>query len=189
VVLAFPPTTSNLAATGLSLTRAEKAVFGSVGVHNYFTTAAALRMPYGVSYVAAPSGGAGTPPPADGEPVAMLRLHQDSSVVAAWSWGPDGADMSEAYARDLARTTLSKINKDPRDANATAVALADADVRAFRKWDYFPHFGSAPLREGAYARLNALQGKSKTYFASGLAGFENVEWAIRGGKDVVESYF
>ena len=62
-------------------------------------------------------------------------------------------------------------------------------VKAIRQWDYFPHFGSTDLRGGVYAEYNALQGQQNTYFSSGLNGFELVEFAIRAGKDLVETFF
>jgi hypothetical protein len=34
-----------------------------------------------------------------------------------------------------------------------------------------------------------LQGCKNTYWASGLNGMELVEWAIKAGQDVVESYY
>ena len=96
---------------------------------------------------------------------------------------------AESTARDLLNTTLSLINKDPRNATTPAEPLDSSDIRAFRKWDYFPHFDSQPLKDGAYAKLNRLQGCNKSFWASGLNGMEIVEWAIRAGQDVVDTYF
>ncbi|KAJ7716409.1 hypothetical protein B0H14DRAFT_2643845 [Mycena olivaceomarginata] len=45
------------------------------------------------------------------------------------------------------------------------------------------------LEAGYYAKFNALQGEKNTYYASGLNGFETVEYAIRAGIDVAETYF
>lgn len=70
-----------------------------------------------------------------------------------------------------------------------SLQVRDEDIRAFRKWDYFPHFDGAALRGGAYGAFNELQGCEDTYWVSGLNGMETVEWAIRGAQDVVASYF
>ncbi|KAF2182333.1 FAD/NAD(P)-binding domain-containing protein [Zopfia rhizophila CBS 207.26] len=188
VILAFPPTLENLERTGIDLTEREDEVFSAVGVHNYFSSAVKLNLPYGVSYIAASSSPT-TPPPDAGEPVAALRLTPNSEIATSWSWGPYREFQAEEDARELLETTLSRINKDPRNVTAMSEPLCEGDVRAFRKWDYFPHFDSKELKGCWYEKLNGLQGKKKTFWASGLNGMETVEWAIRAGRDVVDSYF
>lgn len=188
LIFALPPTIENIERAGLDLTEEEYNVFKDVGIHNYFSSAVKLKLPFGVSYIA-DAKNESVPPPAYGGPVAVLRLSNHSDISTAWSWGPYKEFESESSARALLQTTLSKINKDPRNLTATATPLNSTDIRAFRKWDYFPHFDSAPLRKGAYKKLNKLQGCKKTYWASGLNGMELVEWAIRAGQDVVDSYY
>lgn len=185
--MAFPPTVENLERAGLDLTEEEYNVFKDVGVHNYFSSAVEFELPFGVSYIAQ-SANATVPPPNDGEPVAVLHLSEQSNVSTSWSWGPYREFESESSARDLLQSTLSKINKDPRNETEPAEPVCPDDIRAFRKWDYFPHFDSEPLRNDAYGKLDQLQGCTKTYWASGLQGMETVEWAIRAGQDVVDSY-
>lgn len=84
---------------------------------------------------------------------------------------------------------LSKLDKDPSDPSAVSKPVTDKEVLAFVKHDYFPHFGTADLKSGAYGKFNDLQGKKGTYYASGLNGVETVEFAIRAGVDVVANYF
>lgn len=187
LIMAFPPTIENLERAGLDLTEEENEVFKDVGVHNYFSSAVELRLQYGESYIAQAEN-VTVPPPNDGEPVAVLRLDERSNISTSWSWGPYREFESEASARNLLVETLSKINKDPKNATEEPTPLDSDDVRAFRKWDYFPHFDTEPLRNDAYGKLNRLQGCSKTFWASGLQGMETVEWAIRAGQDVVDSY-
>ncbi|KAF2120679.1 hypothetical protein BDV96DRAFT_484959 [Lophiotrema nucula] len=188
IIFAFPPTIENLERAGLDLTKEENEVFKNVGVHNYFSSAVEFALPFGVSYIAE-SPSINEPPPNEGEPVAVLRLSSAINISTSWSWGPYKEFESIESARDLLNTTLSKLNKDPRNVTAAAVPLTNMDIRAFRKWDYFPHFDTEPLKCGAYEKLNKLQGKTKSYWASGLNGMETVEWAIRAGIDVVDSYF
>ncbi|OCK99957.1 FAD/NAD(P)-binding domain-containing protein [Cenococcum geophilum 1.58] len=188
VIIAFPPTLENLKKTGLDLTRSETEVFAAVGVNNYFSAAVKLNIPYGVSFIAA-SSSPSIPPPNVGEPVALLLLNPASQIATSWSWGPYRQFESKEEARELLKTTLSKINKDPRNVTAMSVPVSEIDIRAFRKWDYFPHFDSPELKNDWYGKFNALQGKEKTFWASGLNGMELVEWAIRAGQDVVNSYF
>jgi hypothetical protein len=186
--MAFPPTLDNLKTAGIDLTSAENEVFSAVKITNYFSSAVKMNTPFGVSFVAA-SESPTLPPPNDGEPVAVLRLHEDSPINVAWSWGPDGQLDHLRATQDLLRSTMSKINKDPRNVTALSMPVSNKDIRAFRQWDYFPHFQSKQLLDGWYAKFNALQGQNKTYWASGLNGFELVEWSIRAGQDVVQSYF
>lgn len=188
VIIAFPPTLENLKKTGLDLTRSETEVFAAVGVNNYFSAAVKLNVPYGVSFIAA-SSSPSVPPPNVGEPVALLPLNPASQIATSWSWGPYRQFESKEEARELLKTTLSKINKDPRNVTAMSVPVSEIDIRAFRKWDYFPHFDSPELKNDWYGKFNALQGKEETFWASGLNGMELVEWAIRAGQDVVNSYF
>lgn len=188
LIFAFPPSITNLERAGLDLTEEEYDVFSEVDTHNYFSSAVEFELPFGVSYIAN-SSNSSVPPPNIGEPVAVLRLSAASNVSTSWSWGPDNEYQSEASARDLLQTTMSKINKDPRNVTAQAQPLSSDEIRAFRKWDYFPHFGSEALRNGAYGYLNRIQGCNKSFWASGLNGMEIVEWAIRAGQDVVDTYY
>ncbi|KAF2728726.1 FAD/NAD(P)-binding domain-containing protein [Polyplosphaeria fusca] len=188
LIFAFPPTIENLERAGLDLTEQEQDVFKDVGYHNYYSSAIELELPFGVSYIAR-SPSVTQPPPNDGQPVAVLHLDPRNNISTSWSWGPSNEFQSERTARDLLDSTMSKLNKDPRNVTAMAEPFGTCDVLAFRKWDYFPHFGSEALRCGAYGKLNALQGVKKSYWASGLNGMETVEWAVRAGIDVVESYF
>jgi hypothetical protein len=186
--MAFPPTLHNLEKAGLDISRSEKEVFTAVGVHNYFASAVKSTIPYGVSYIEASISPA-IPPPNMGEPVAVLQLFSDSDIATSWSWGPYREFEPKKEALELLKTSLSKINKDPRNVTAMSVPLCEDDIRAFRKWDYFPHFDSPQLKGGWYAKFNDLQGKKKTYWASGLNSMETVEWAIRAGQDIASSYY
>jgi hypothetical protein len=187
LLLAFPPTISALQAVKLDLTAEETSLFSSVGVVNYFSGAVSMAIPAHESYLAG-STTPTIPPEAAGEPVAVLRFFPESNVTTTWSWGKFGTTITEKHAYKLLKETLSRINKDPMDANAVAVPISDKDVKAFKKHDYFPQVSSDDLRNGWYARFDKQQGQKKTYFASGLNGFETVEFAVRAGQDVVACY-
>lgn len=142
-------------------------------------------VPYNISLSVA-SDSPLAPPVAAGEPVYWLRLFPGSSIATTWSWSalPDAAG---AYA--LLKTTLSLLNRDPSDPLSISQTITDDDVRAFTAPDYFPHYSPATLAGGVYERYNALQGQMNTYYVSALDGFEIVEFALRAGVDLVESYF
>jgi hypothetical protein len=187
VIFAFPPNINNLERVGLDMTKLEHDTFKSIATHQYYSSAVKLKLPFGVSYIANSSSPT-VPPPNDGEPAAVLHLSEQSNVSVAWSWGPYEFQ-TENGARKLLIESLSEINKDPRNATAKPQPLCENDIKAFRKWDYFPHFESDALSEGAYKKLNLLQGQKRSYFASGLSGMEVVELALRSGRDVVDTYF
>jgi hypothetical protein len=187
VIFAFPPSIASLERAGIDLTEQEYNTFHNVTTNQYYSSAVELELPFGVSYIANSTSPA-VPPPNDGEPVAVLHLSEKSNVSVAWSWGPY-VFQPEEVARGLLIDSLSKVNVDPRNATRASTPLTDCNVKAFKKWDYFPHFGPDALRSGAYAKLNELQGVKKSYWASGLSGMEIVEWAIRGGQDVVDTHF
>ncbi|KAF2131454.1 FAD/NAD(P)-binding domain-containing protein [Dothidotthia symphoricarpi CBS 119687] len=187
VIFAFPPNIDNLKRAGVDLDELEHDLFSYVTTHQYSSAAVEFDLPFGVSYIAN-STSRTVPPPNDGQAMAVLRLDERSNISVAWSWGPYEYQ-SEEDARRILIESMSKINKDPRNATESPEPVTNEDVKAFMKWDYMPHFDSQPLREGAYNILNILQGNKNSYWASGLSGMEIVEWAIRGGQDVVDCYF
>lgn len=210
LVLAFPPVMHALNAANLDLDLKETTTFSPVGVIKYWSGAVRVNTPYGDSFtgflndnflgivnkVIAGLGDNNTfeeykpwLPKATGDPVAFLRIFPQSDVATTWSWGQYRSNQTLAEAKSLLKEVISKLNRDPLDPSATPVPITDADVRDFRQWDYFPHFDGLQLDQGFYARFNGLQGHKNTYYASGLNGFETVEFAIRAGQDVVSTYF
>ena len=133
------------------------------------------------------------PPDHAAEPIAFVRLWNTSRVVTSWSWGGDNHNGSNTFTEDFVRQllvdTLSKLNKGPGDLPDKPTPVTAGDVKGFTAPVYFPHFGTDDLTAGLYGKLGALQGQAGTYYASGLNGFETVEFAIRAGLDVVDSYF
>jgi hypothetical protein len=73
------------------------------------------------------------------------------------------------------------MDKNPEDPKAKIQPITEADVRDIREWDYFPHVDREQLEHGFYAKFDALHGHKNTYYASGLNGFETVEFAICAG--------
>ena len=209
LVLAFPPVIHALNAANLDLDQKEAAIFSPVGIIKYWSGAVRVDTPYGDAFsgflnknfleiVSMVIGGSGSNatfreylpwlPKAAGEPVAFIRIFPQSDIATTWSWGKYRSDQTLGEAKSLLKEVISKLNKDPQDASAKPKPITDADVKDFRQWDYFPHFDGQELDHGFYAKFNALQGHKNTYYASALNGFETVEFAIRAGQDVVDSY-
>ncbi|KAJ7681404.1 FAD/NAD-P-binding domain-containing protein [Mycena rosella] len=208
LVLAFPPVLSALHAANLDLTPSEKTIFSPVGIIKYWSGAVRVATPNGLAFggflratlLALVEKFLGTHflsflefvpwlPEAAGEPVALLRLFNQSDIATTYSWGKYRSSQTLAEAKTLLEEVISKINKDPRVFGAAPQPVTDANVKEFLEWDYFPHFDQPQLEAGYYAKFNVLQGEKNTYYASGLNGFETVEYAIRAGIDVAQTYF
>lgn len=163
-------------------------VFTPIGLHDYFSGAVRLSTPQDLHFSAignAPN----LPPDAAGQPVSFLKLFSTSDIATSWSWGPYRGQTAYDQAKRLLKQTLSKFDKDPRDLTAVAKPITDKDILGFQRNDYFPHFDSVQLAAGWYDKFNKLQGQKNTYYASGLNGFETVEFALRAGLDIVDTYF
>ena len=187
--MAFPPTLTALRAAGVTLSVNEIKVFTPIQITDYFSGAVQMsEVPRREAYHAL-STSLDVPPDAAAEPVAFISLHDSSDVATTWSWGALGACHTYQQAYNLLKAVLSRVNKDPQDTAASGVAVTDADVKAFSKTDYFPRFGQQALAGGWYEKFNRLQGQQKTYWASGLNGFETVEFAVRAGLDIANTYF
>lgn len=187
--MAFAPTLSALNATGITLSANESEVFASVQITNYFSGAVRLsEIPRGIPFQAVGPSPV-VPTDAAGEPITFISLHETSNIATTFSWG--GLDDAYTYqqAYDLLKEVLSRLNKDPQNSEATGVEVTDADVKAFSQTDYFPRFDQEKLAGGWYEKFNDLQGQQNTYWASGLNGFETVEFAVRAGLDIVNSHF
>jgi len=189
LILAFPPTVEALEGAGLILSREEEDLFSAVRVVNYFSSAVKMRqLPGNVSFSPLKTDPF-TPVAPEGQPIFFTALHPGSGVANVWSWDADDATKDISRVRRLLTETLSKYNKDPKDTAQKPTPVRDKDVIGFSAvTDYFPHVGPAELDGGWYARFNALMGTSHTYYASGLNSFETVEFALRAGQDIVESY-
>lgn len=63
------------------------------------------------------------------------------------------------------------------------------EVHLQREWAFMPHFAGADLTEGALDRLDALQGRNRTYYVGGLPAFELVECAVAHAQDLARRHF
>lgn len=186
--MAFPPTVPALEDSGLHLTEGERQIFTRVGTNSFYSGAVRLKIPHAMTFSVA-SAHPMLPPDATGEPVVAVKLHQGLDLAITGSWGPFRGNVTKGEAYSLLKSSLSKINMDPRDEASVAVPITDDDILAFQQNEYFPHFDEEALAMGYYERFEKLQGQSKTYYASGFNMFELVEYAIRAGQDVVRTHF
>lgn len=187
VVLAFPPTTRALEATGLDFTTDETSLFADVGVTAYWATAFNMsELPYPYAFLK-------NPPTPDFGPLAMLRYFNDSPIATAYSFGTspynESTSDSDEQVIELLLQTATDLGAGIANDNVGGVTTANTvtadDIKLFTRQDHFPHVLTDALAGGFYKNYNALQGKKNTYWTSGLNRFENVESAILSAKDLV----
>ncbi|MFE3849601.1 flavin monoamine oxidase family protein [Streptomyces griseorubiginosus] len=63
------------------------------------------------------------------------------------------------------------------------------EVRLRRTWAFMPYFGGDDLRDGVLDRLEALQGRDRTYWVGGLPAFELVECTVAHAQDLARRHF
>ncbi|GAA3806145.1 hypothetical protein GCM10022403_045190 [Streptomyces coacervatus] len=63
------------------------------------------------------------------------------------------------------------------------------EVHLHRQWAFMPHFGSADLADGVLDRLDALQGRGRTYYVGGLPAFELIECTIAHAQELARRHF
>ncbi|KAI0789450.1 hypothetical protein C8Q75DRAFT_733691 [Abortiporus biennis] len=177
VVLAFPPTINDLKSLNMPLTSNEIALFSKLTVIPYWSSAVAVGTTFYNSYIQVPFKPLG-------EPVAFVRLFNESDVATAWQWGNiSSVDEAKQFLTETITLVQTGAGISPPDVTLD-------DVKAITTMDYFAHFTGDDLTTGnAYGKLAELQGVSGTYWVSGMNGFETVEFAVRAGRDLVKSYF
>uniref|UniRef100_A0A7S1PDG9 Amine oxidase domain-containing protein n=1 Tax=Vitrella brassicaformis TaxID=1169539 RepID=A0A7S1PDG9_9ALVE len=70
------------------------------------------------------------------------------------------------------------------DASEYKANLTEVDF-----WTYFPHVSGEELRAGFYQRLEALQGKKKTYWTGGLLNYDTVGTSMDYSRYLIDTYF
>ena len=63
------------------------------------------------------------------------------------------------------------------------------EVRAARRWRYFPHVSTADMAAGYYDRLEALQGSRRTFYCGEIMSFSTLECSARYARELVERFF
>ncbi len=63
------------------------------------------------------------------------------------------------------------------------------EVRAARRWRYFPHVGTADMDAGFYDRLEALQGQRRTFYCGEIMSFSTLECSARYARELVDRFF
>ncbi|KAF9254773.1 FAD/NAD(P)-binding domain-containing protein [Marasmius fiardii PR-910] len=180
---------TNNSGIGIDLSDSELAVFSKVGMTVYLSSAVSMpNVPVNTTYSQLPTQDIG-------QPILATKSFADSPILTTYSWGGWKAygrnEVSLGEARKVMLDTFNAIDFSAAAGVSGPIRAGakEEDVREFRQWDYFPRFQPEDLADGIYERYNAVQGYKKTYWASGLNGFELVEHAVRAGKEIVATFF
>ncbi|WP_224389753.1 FAD-dependent oxidoreductase [Pseudonocardia sp. ICBG1293] len=157
----------------LDTTPAEEAVAGRVRYVDYHTVLCRISgLPRDGLYLV--DDGDGAPP--RGHCVAYHHRHPGTDVYTCYSYGaPEGEeapDVTATLREDVARL----------GGEVTEVLLA-------RRWSFLPHFGGDDLADGIYDRLDALQGRRRTYHVGALPAFDLIETTVAHARSLVRNRF
>jgi glycine/D-amino acid oxidase-like deaminating enzyme len=117
--------------------------------------------------------------------------------LAAHTAGRETAGHCVSYHHRYPGSEVRTFYSYGRPGDVTALLREDietlggrlTEVHLQREWAFMPHFGSADLMDGALNRLDALQGRNRTYYVGGLPAFELVECAVAHAQDLARRHF
>jgi glycine/D-amino acid oxidase-like deaminating enzyme len=92
---------------------------------------------------------------------------------------------------------MGLVDRGDSDADIDAVLCADAgrlgkstgEIRARRRWDFFPHVSPEDFGAGFHRKLEAAQGRHGIYFAGEVMEFPMLERVVRYSQRLVEAHF
>jgi hypothetical protein len=106
-----------------------------------------------------------------GKPVFYYRRYADTGVTTFYSYrGEGGLDGAEREVTALVEGLGGKVT----------------EILARREYRYFPHVSSEGLARGFYPRMEALQGKSRTFYAGEVMAFSCVEPVVAYSEQLAE---
>lgn len=110
-----------------------------------------------------------------GEPMFAYRRWPKSDLVLfyAFGTGDDDREMIEAGVRRVVQRHGGSVER----------------IELFKPWRYFPHVGSTDLAAGFQERLEALQGRQRTFYTGEIFCFSMVEAVVSHARKTVDRYF
>lgn len=110
-----------------------------------------------------------------GDVVFFYRRWLDRDLVLYYTMPRPGTPVADSTAQ--VRAAVEKLGGRVRA------------VEIERAWRYFPHVDTATMRAGYYEKLEAMQGRRRTYFAGELLAFTAVEPVVAYSRALVERFF
>ncbi|MEU6253477.1 alpha/beta fold hydrolase [Streptomyces sp. NPDC047043] len=118
----------------------------------------------------------------------FLKQHNDSRTATghcvAYHHRYEGSDVHTFYSYGSPEDVTSLLGED-----VAALGGRLDEVRLHREWAFMPHFGADDLRDGVLDRLEAMQGRQRTYYAGSLPGFELVECVVAQAQELARRHF
>lgn len=112
---------------------------------------------------------------AAGEPMFAYRRWPRGDLVFFYAFGTGGDDGAriEAGVRRIVERHGGRLES----------------IELSRPWRYFPHVSSADLAAGFQERLEALQGRQRTYYTGEIFSFSMVEAVVAHARKIVDRHF
>jgi hypothetical protein len=177
LVIAMPPELPDI--EFLDITEEDKKLFARIQYEVFFTTVCEIQ--------GLPAGVVATIPYNDldaGEYTGYIRDYTTIPIASFFTIG----DISGNLVKQKISAVLAQI--PPYDGKQPKVV----DFIEQKKWKYFPHFDLTNMignntKENPYDKLEALQGKNNTFYASSLLSFECVGNSVAYAKRLVTTHF
>lgn len=150
----------------------ERDLFSRIRHHDYYVTFARISGIPRDRYMYLPDH---LGPPTIGEPMLVYRPFQDRDEVIFYSLGRSADDAVNVEAR--VRALVARLGG------------TTSEVLRVDHWRYFPHVLTADLKEGFYARLEALQGTRRTHYTGEILAFPLVEAVTAYSRELVGRFF
>jgi len=114
-------------------------------------------------------------PERKGHPMFWYKRYDDSDLYTMYVLGD--RQMTEAQITDNIRASVERLGGRLEH------------VHSVHRWKYFPHVGTADMRNGYFDRLEAMQGNNHTYYIGELPNFSTVELTAAYAEALVEKHF
>lgn len=151
----------------------EQELFSRVRYNAYYTHVVSVRgLPRKGFYMVAQNSLGGE---RRGRVTAFHHRHHDTDVYTIYAYGLPGQ-------------TVGQAQKILRDDVAAMGGEVDA-IHTSKRWEFFPHVTSADIRAGFYERIEARQGRRRTYYAGSALSYELVECVVAHARELVERHF
>lgn len=112
------------------------------------------------------------------EPTVITRQFSENDLISIYTRTPFGETVDKG-----------KILHNNKEFIRKACGVELPDYFTYSAFPYFPHVTSAEMAGNFYGRLEALQGKNRTFFVGGLMNFELVETIVSYSRSLVNNHF
>lgn len=116
-----------------------------------------------------------------GRTMFWYRRWPDRNLCTFYSLGISSVGMSRTMDHEQMRANIEE--------DLARLGGKITGYYAERVWKYFPHVSPEEIAGGYYERLEALQGKNKTYYTGELLNFPTVETVAAYSKSIVDGHF